>query len=100
MQSRQSPGAGVRRQARFLGPACRDAALLSLSDPSYGRQHEIRIGRNGTDRHGPARSSKTEWSDKNAGEEPIGRPDLHSGVVPQARVELATFRLGGGCSIH
>jgi hypothetical protein len=21
-------------------------------------------------------------------------------VVPQARVELATFRLGGGCSIH
>lgn len=23
-----------------------------------------------------------------------------SAVVPQARVELATFRLGGGCSIH
>jgi hypothetical protein len=21
-------------------------------------------------------------------------------LVPQARVELATFRLGGGCSIH
>ena len=31
---------------------------------------------------------------------PFGVVTCASALVPQARVELATFRLGGGCSIH